>query len=643
MSTSRHAASELERLDREQSALLKIGKLWSRFEGDPKRAVREIIETAAHALDIERVSVWYLRPDRRAILCEDLYDSAAGLHSGGIELAADQYPSYFAALEAEEVIAAVDAVTDPRTREFGDAYLKPHGIGAMLDAPIRAGGKLIGVLCHEHVGSPRVFHIDEINTATHLAGMLGATIELHQRLENDRRHEERLRDEVNVRRMLFSQSRDGIVILDRQGRVHEVNVRFADMLGYTMQEVERLHVWDWDAAHTKDEVLEMIRAIDASGDHFASRHRRRDGTLIDVEISTNGGSYKGQKHVFCIVRDVTERKEIEERLRRSEEQLRHMASQVPGVLYQFRIAPDGTRSFPYFSEGSISVGGVRPEDARRDPSVVFSAVHPEDRGVLEESIMASARSMRPWAQEMRIVHRDGSIRWIGGNAVAKREEDGSILWHGILLDITDRKLAEEKIRYLATTDGLTGLANRTEFMRRLDSEIERTRRYPTTLSLIMFDLDHFKRVNDTFGHGMGDHVLATIARLAGESIRRVDVAGRWGGEEFMVLLPDSNQFAARSAAEKLRQMFERHRFDRIGSVTASFGVTELDPGDDTSSLLKRVDDALYRAKRSGRNRVATIDTEGTTSVPHPRAGHATRLSGGEAPEGAPGAHMKRQD
>jgi PAS domain S-box-containing protein len=117
--------------------------------------------------------------------------------------------------------------------------------------------------------------------------------------------------------LLVEQSRDGIVVLDRHGKVFQANERFADMLGYTLEEVHQLRVWDWDAMFSESELLEMIRTVDRSGAHFETKHRRRDGTVIEVELSNNGAWCRGQKLILCICRDVTERN----RLAREREEL----------------------------------------------------------------------------------------------------------------------------------------------------------------------------------------------------------------------------------------------------------------------------------------------------------------------------------
>jgi diguanylate cyclase (GGDEF)-like protein len=178
-----------------------------------------------------------------------------------------------------------------------------------------------------------------------------------------------------------------------------------------------------------------------------------------------------------------------------------------------------------------------------------------------------------------------------------------------VLDITQRKWAEEEIYLLATTDSLTGIANRRQFSTILASEIDRVKRYGTPMSLAMYDIDYFKRVNDTFGHDVGDHVLQALTSLVKENIRANDVVARWGGEEFMVLMPQSDVEAARNVSEKLRLAIAGHHFDNLDKLTVSLGVTAFEPQDDLNSLLKRVDEALYKAKEKGRNRVEVLSGE----------------------------------
>jgi diguanylate cyclase (GGDEF)-like protein len=159
--------------------------------------------------------------------------------------------------------------------------------------------------------------------------------------------------------------------------------------------------------------------------------------------------------------------------------------------------------------------------------------------------------------------------------------------------------------YHATRDALTKLYNRRRFNEFLEGEISKSHRYKTPFSLIMFDIDHFKKVNDTYGHNRGDVILKEIAQVVVGTIRKYDIFARWGGEEFMILVPNSSLEGTLLMAEKIRSAIEKYAFTEVGTVTCSFGVTEYKDGDSIDSLVIRADGALYKAKELGRNRVET--------------------------------------
>jgi len=176
-----------------------------------------------------------------------------------------------------------------------------------------------------------------------------------------------------------------------------------------------------------------------------------------------------------------------------------------------------------------------------------------------------------------------------------------------LRDITDRKEMEEALAFQATRDELTGIYNRRMLDELLTQEVERAQRYQTPFSLIMFDLDYFKNINDTYGHDVGDAVLRTVAEVMRGQIRVTDHLGRWGGEEFMLLAPETVLAQAAFLADKLRRRVEGHDFDQARSITMSIGVGGYRIGEGVDNLIKRVDDALYRAKGSGRNTVEVAE------------------------------------
>ncbi len=171
----------------------------------------------------------------------------------------------------------------------------------------------------------------------------------------------------------------------------------------------------------------------------------------------------------------------------------------------------------------------------------------------------------------------------------------------------DRRLELEELArdldHKATTDPLTGLSNRLKFDEILGREILRSRRFDTALSLIFYDIDHFKQVNDTYGHPVGDAVLIQLSRFVAERVRATDLLARWGGEEFAILLPNSDGGDAARFAEILKEGIGELNFAKSGNLTCSFGVAELAAGDEADAFLARTDQALYRAKMNGRNRV----------------------------------------
>jgi polar amino acid transport system substrate-binding protein len=186
-----------------------------------------------------------------------------------------------------------------------------------------------------------------------------------------------------------------------------------------------------------------------------------------------------------------------------------------------------------------------------------------------------------------------------------------IAWNRKLMNL-NRKIASqhqelmkksEKLELLSITDQLTGLFNRRHINNTLATEIERIDRYNRPLSIIILDIDHFKKVNDTYGHQIGDTVLCRFAETISENIRKSDIAGRWGGEEFLIICPENDLEGVSIMAEHLRKVIEKTDFPVKWKQTASFGVACYQPPETKDSFINRADRALYMAKENGRNRV----------------------------------------
>lgn len=251
-----------------------------------------------------------------------------------------------------------------------------------------------------------------------------------------------LKEEAIQRRMLVEQSTDGIVVLTVDGKVYEANQKYADMLGYTLDEVHQLYLWDWDKNFSSEALLQMAKEVNETGDHFESRHTRKDGTVFDVEISTNGTICGERKLIFCVCRDISERKRYEEQLRESKEQLSAFIDNFRGIAYQVHI--DSIISFkPFLFRGAVEkITGYSSHEFSNNLSW-NDLIHPDDienlsslrnNFLIDKSYIAEI--------EYRIINRNKSIRWVRDVAQIVKIQNENVI-HGTIFDITERKLAEE--------------------------------------------------------------------------------------------------------------------------------------------------------------------------------------------------------
>ena len=244
----------------------------------------------------------------------------------------------------------------------------------------------------------------------------------------------------------------------------------------------------------------------------------------------------------------------------------------------------------------------------------IDAYHADDRHIVTTHLDHAIEHRSGFEFTARIVRPDGEVRHVRSRGeIDHIEEDGSFGLFGIVQDITKqvtnetaieeaRNRAEEAARIartIAETDQLTGIANRRRTTAELAQAVLAARQKGRSVSIAMFDVDHFKRVNDTYGHQAGDEVLKRVANTAGEAIRAKDLVGRFGGEEFVIVLPDTKAETAMCVAERVRTAIEAG--GRNPGVTVSIGIAELAVGETGESLLQRADQALYIAKREGRN------------------------------------------
>lgn len=312
--------------------------------------------------------------------------------------------------------------------------------------------------------------------------------------------------------------------------------------------------------------------------------------------------------VFRSLQDISDRKRAALALKKEERKMRAMLE----ASYDAYIMIDDEEKILFWSPAAEKMFGWTNEEAmgKKVHSLIAPSRYHKDaaRGIEQFARTGQGSSLNS-VLELEACRKNGDCFPVEMTVAAFRNE-GRYYAVSSVRDITARKKVEKELKKMATTDSLTGLANRGRFMTLAQTEIHRALRYSRPLSILMIDADRFKHINDTHGHDMGDKALKALGATLASVLRSTDIAGRIGGEEFALLLPETALPEAMDVAERLRQTVEKKSIPVSGgppvSFTVSIGVTEMtDPSQGIDDLLKRADQALYSAKSSGRNRVAS--------------------------------------
>ncbi|MEQ8701193.1 MAG: sensor domain-containing diguanylate cyclase, partial [Bauldia litoralis] len=262
-------------------------------------------------------------------------------------------------------------------------------------------------------------------------------------------------------------------------------------------------------------------------------------------------------------------------------------------------------------------------------------IHPDDRGKVAALIREARNSGNSGHYETRILRKDGATRWIAAEWQPARDSRGGIAGARVSIrDMTDNVELRQELEEQATTDPLTGLMNRRRFFEACRSELYRGTRFARPVALAIFDLDHFKRVNDTHGHHVGDLCLKAFVGAIQANIRQTDALARFGGEEFTLLMPETDLEAAELLCDRLREAVGRTTITTPTGpiqITVSVGVTVCGRTENTiDPALSRADNALYAAKNQGRDRVRSLDPSRPEAGLMANRGAATDLRAGAA-------------
>ncbi len=253
------------------------------------------------------------------------------------------------------------------------------------------------------------------------------------------------------------------------------------------------------------------------------------------------------------------------------------------------------------------MGYTSEEVVGKNPSVLQGPDTDKDTRLKIREAMSAGKRIR--TQILNYTKSEQAV-WMDINIVPIKNDQGQIAYFAAIeRDLTEHKMLESRLEMLASTDMLTGLPNRLATMNKAAKEFARTKRYNRPLSIVMIDVDHFKSINDTHGHATGDHVLQNVGHICSDTLRDSDVLGRIGGEEFILLLPDTPKANAEQVAERMRARLANTPIkhgDLELTITASFGVASFTSNDGTlEEIIERADNAMYAAKNAGRNQVQT--------------------------------------
>lgn len=541
-------------------------------------------------------------------LREQLKESAC-LHEIRRNLARDElsmdalcqliFGSLIAAMRYPDYAAAMIELDDQRfTSEYFDTACAHR-----LCTNILVNDKIAGQLqvCYPE---DRAFSLpQEQNLINTLAEDLGKWLEHKQTERMHRENEDKFRS-------IFEGSNDAIMLLTEQ-TFFDCNMRALEIFGLaSKQDFLVLHPAQLSPPVQPDGQdsltaanKKIMAAFEQGYERFDWIHRRKNGEDFPAEVLLSAFNLHGKRVLQATVRDVSKYKRTEQALLEHEEKFRDLTESLSEVIYR---ADPQTLFVTYVNSVIETLFGYTAQDWLGEPILWERTIHPEDRQRVIEAIMEAQRTTTNGQVEYRILRKDQTQRWVLNRYSWEKNSQGAVVsFNGVVHDITESKQAEAHINYLATHDVLTGLPNRLLLLDRISQALAFDRRSRTPAAVLFIDLDHFKVINDSLGHDIGDLLLKEVATRLQSCMREEDTVARQGGDEFIVLLPRiAHARDAGIIAEKILNVLalpyqingkELH-------IGASIGIASFpDDGQDMATLLRNCDIAMYHAKGTGRN------------------------------------------
>ena len=574
--------AEIEARNRQETAVAEFGQ--AALTGvDPAILLGQACAIAELTLGVDHCRALEITPGGSVVVRAALGSNASFLRCDRDDADNEAIGMYVSL--AEEPVIFADLEQEDR---FKVSHLRDfHGIKSGIGVSIPIAGGVFGVLL-AYSNAQRNFRDFEIGFLKSIANLVGEALERARTEHALRRTESRFKQ-------IIDSTLDAVISIDGRANVLEWNHQAELTFGVKARDVI-------GRALPRTIVPALLEAI-ASGvpkRRIESIARRADGQELPVEVMIDPVGSGEEQTYTAFIRDISERKRAQHDLEAREQRFRALVEKSwSGVALL-----DADLAFTYVGSSTQRLLGYAERELIQTSFLGF--VHPRDRQAARETFSElSATPNREAQVELRFLHKNGTWIWLeafGQNLLHDSSVNAIIVNYR---DITQRKATEKQLEYQAYYDALTGLPNRLLFRDRVVNAIAQAKRHRRGIAVMYLDLDHFKLVNDGLGHSVGDGLLSEVAvRLQG-SIRASDTISRLGGDEFTILLNDTNStdaiFAvARKVLQSLTRPFRVNSHELF--VTASIGISIFPAdGEDVETLLKCADSAMYRAKELGRN------------------------------------------